>query len=66
MDLSTIDWAATTKLVVAVLAVLVPLFTVGWQIHKNNKSSQVRGNTNVTGNNNTTNVAGRDIRNDRK
>lgn len=61
MDLSNIDWAATSKLILAILAVV---FGATWTINRTKNSSKT--NITINGNHNSTNIADRDINNVRK
>lgn len=57
MDFNNIDWVATGKLLIAVLAII---FGVSWKINRS------KNNITINGNGNTTNIADRDINNVKK
>ena len=61
MDLSNIDWAATTKLILAILTVV---FGTTWTMNRTKKSYKT--NIAINGNNNSMNIADRDVNNVRE
>lgn len=61
MEFNNIDWIATSKLI---LGILTLIFGVNWTI--NRKNIFTKNNVVINGNNNSTNIADRDINNVRK
>ena len=61
MDLSNIDWVETGKLILGILAIV---FGVNWTINRTKNSS--KNNITINGDNNSANIADRDINNVRK
>lgn len=61
MEFNNIDWIATSKLI---LGILTLIFGVKWTI--NRKNIFTKNNVVINGNNNSTNIADRDINNVRK
>ena len=65
MNFNSIDWVATGQIILPIITVIV---AAGWTFnsYKNKKITNVKSNIHIQGSGNSTNIAGRDIKNDNK